>query len=131
MAARVAELVCDAASPYDAAMRAAILAIGSELLGADRLDTNSLTLTETLEHGGVELIGKCVVGDSVERLEVAIGQLSSAAELVLVTGGLGPTVDDVTREAFALATGRSCWRARRSSRTSAASSPPSGARCRP
>lgn len=87
-------------------MRAAILAIGSELLGADRLDTNSLRLTESLERHGVELIAKHVAGDVVERLEIAIGQLAATADLVLVTGGLGPTADDVTREAVAQATRR-------------------------
>jgi nicotinamide-nucleotide amidase len=87
-------------------MRAAILAIGSELLGADRLDTNSLRLTETLDRHGVELVAKRVVGDVVQRIVTEIRQLEAEADLVLVTGGLGPTADDVTREAFAEASGR-------------------------
>ncbi|MDH3404673.1 MAG: competence/damage-inducible protein A [Acidobacteriota bacterium] len=87
-------------------MKAAILAIGSELLGPDRLDTNSLELTETLERHGVELVSKQVVGDDVERIERVLRQLAADADLILVTGGLGPTADDVTREGVARATGR-------------------------
>ncbi|MCZ6507315.1 MAG: competence/damage-inducible protein A [Acidobacteria bacterium] len=86
-------------------MRAAILAIGSELLGTDRLDTNSLALTESLERHGVELVAKQVVGDSVSRIATTLRNLIADVDLLLVTGGLGPTSDDVTREAVAQATG--------------------------
>ncbi len=87
-------------------MRAAILAVGSELLGTDRLDTNSLKLTALLERYGVELRRKAVVGDSEQELADEIGRLMGGYELVLVTGGLGPTADDLTREAVAGALGR-------------------------
>jgi nicotinamide-nucleotide amidase len=87
-------------------MKAAILAVGSELLGTDRLDTNSLKLTGVLERYGVELRRKGVVGDSVEEMADELRTLLSRHELVLVTGGLGPTADDVTREAVTLALGR-------------------------
>jgi nicotinamide-nucleotide amidase len=87
-------------------MKAAILAVGSELLGTDRLDTNSLRLTGVLERHGVELRRKGVVGDSVEEMADELRTLLSRHDLVLVTGGLGPTADDVTREAVALALGR-------------------------
>lgn len=87
-------------------MKAAILAVGSELLGTDRLDTNSLRLTELLERYGVELRRKGVVGDSVEDIAAELRSLLRAHDLVLVTGGLGPTADDVTREAAAQALGR-------------------------
>jgi competence/damage-inducible protein CinA-like protein len=87
-------------------MKAAILAVGSELLGTDRLDTNSLRLTAVLERHGVELRRKCVVGDSVADLSDELHSLLSHHDLVLVTGGLGPTADDVTREAAAIALGR-------------------------
>jgi len=87
-------------------MKAAILAVGSELLGTDRLDTNSLRLTELLERYGFELRRKGVVGDSVEDIAAELRTLLAAHELVLVTGGLGPTADDVTREAVAVALGR-------------------------
>jgi nicotinamide-nucleotide amidase len=87
-------------------MKAAILAAGSELLGTDRLDTNSLRLTAVLERYGVELRRKAVVGDSVEDMAGELRSFLSGHGLVLVTGGLGPTADDVTREAVALALGR-------------------------
>src|SRR5690242_11574402 len=87
-------------------MKAAILAVGSELLGTDRLDTNSLKLTGVLERYGVELRRKGVVGDSVEEMADELHTLLSRYGLVLVTGGLGPTADDVTREAVAQALGR-------------------------
>ena len=87
-------------------MKAAILAVGSELLGTDRLDTNSLRLTGVLERYGVELRRKGVVGDSVEEMADELQTLLSRHDLVLVTGGLGPTADDVTREAVAQALGR-------------------------
>lgn len=87
-------------------MRAAILAVGSELLGTDRLDTNSLRLTGLLERHGVELRKKSVVGDSEEEIAGELRHLLDRVDVVLVTGGLGPTADDVTREATALALGR-------------------------
>jgi len=87
-------------------MRAAILAVGTELLGTDRLDTNSLRLTETLERHGVELVAKGVVGDDEASIGGEVDRLLGLAGLVLVTGGLGPTADDVTREAVARALGR-------------------------
>ncbi|HSK75609.1 MAG TPA: competence/damage-inducible protein A [Thermoanaerobaculia bacterium] len=87
-------------------MKAAILAVGSELLGTDRLDTNSLRLTAVLERYGVELCRKAVVGDSVDGIASELRALLGAVDLILVTGGLGPTADDVTREAVAAALGR-------------------------
>jgi len=87
-------------------MKAAILAVGSELLGTDRLDTNSLRLTGVLDRHGVELRRKSVVGDSVEDISDELHSLLSRHDVVLVTGGLGPTADDVTREAAAMALGR-------------------------
>lgn len=87
-------------------MRAAVLAIGSELLGTDRLDTNSLSLAAALERYGVELCRKAVVGDDEQEIGILLGELLAAADLVLVTGGLGPTADDVTRQAAAATLGR-------------------------
>jgi nicotinamide-nucleotide amidase len=91
-------------------MRAAIVAVGSELLGPDRLDTNSLRLTELLERHGVELRRKVVVGDDEAELAAVLRALVAGHELVLVTGGLGPTTDDLTREAAARALGRTLHR---------------------
>jgi nicotinamide-nucleotide amidase len=90
-------------------MRAAILAIGSELLGVDRLDTNSLRLTRELQRHGVELIGKGVVGDDAAEVTSSIERWLERVDLLLVTGGLGPTTDDLTREAVAAALSRELY----------------------
>lgn len=87
-------------------MKAAILAVGSELLGTVRLDTNSLRLTAVLDRSGVELRQKAVAGDSVEEIAALLTGMLARVDLVLVTGGLGPTADDITREATAQALGR-------------------------
>jgi nicotinamide-nucleotide amidase len=88
-------------------MIAAILAVGSELLGTERLDTNSLRLTALLDRYGVELRRKAVLGDDEAEIAAELRSLVSRVDLILVTGGLGPTSDDVTREAVANALGRS------------------------
>lgn len=82
-------------------MRAAILAVGSELLGADRLDTNSLKVAALLAEHGVELDRKCVVGDSAAAIGEEVARLAAGRDLLFVCGGLGPTADDVTREGVA------------------------------
>ncbi|HTG36436.1 MAG TPA: competence/damage-inducible protein A [Thermoanaerobaculia bacterium] len=87
-------------------MKAAILAVGSELLGTDRLDTNSLKLTALLERHGAELRRKAVIGDSETEIAAELRNLLPSVDLILITGGLGPTADDVTREAVAAALGR-------------------------
>ena len=85
---------------------AEIIAVGSELLTADKIDTNSLWLTDQLNDLGVEVRRKLVVGDDRTLLAEAIGQALGNASIVILTGGLGPTEDDVTREAAAEALGR-------------------------
>ena len=86
-------------------MNAEIIAIGSELLTPFRQDTNSLYLTEKLNQLGVEVIFKTIVGDSREHLVPAAAQALSRADVIIFMGGLGPTEDDVTREAVAEALG--------------------------
>ncbi|BDC49436.1 putative competence-damage inducible protein [Bryobacterales bacterium F-183] len=85
---------------------AEILAVGSELLGTQRLDTNSLYLTGKLNVLGVEVVQKCVVGDDRARLANEIAAALKRTEIVILSGGLGPTEDDVTRDAVAAALGR-------------------------
>ena len=80
---------------------AEIIAVGSELLGSTRVDTNSLFLSERLASLGIELRAKSVVGDDRSRLEAILRGALSRAELVILTGGLGPTDDDLTREVVA------------------------------
>nr|ADC35841.1 competence/damage-inducible protein CinA [uncultured bacterium 89] len=87
-------------------MNAEIIAVGSELLTAQRLDTNSLYLTEQLNNLGVEVTCKYVVGDDRDLLADTIRRTLSRSQIVILTGGLGPTEDDVTRDAVAAALDR-------------------------
>src|SRR5215212_1246250 len=80
---------------------AEIIAVGSELLGSSRVDTNSLFLADRLASLGVELRAKSIVGDDRRRLQDILRGALSRAELVILTGGLGPTDDDLTREVAA------------------------------
>jgi nicotinamide-nucleotide amidase len=82
-------------------MKACIVAIGSEMLTPFRVDTNSLFITERLNAIGYDVRLKAVVGDDVEESARAIESALAWADLVVITGGLGPTEDDVTREAVA------------------------------
>jgi nicotinamide-nucleotide amidase len=86
--------------------RGEIIAIGSELLLGGRLDTNSLFLTEQLASRGVEVRFKSVVGDDLADMAQAIRTACGRVDVVVLTGGLGPTQDDLTREAVARVTGR-------------------------
>ena len=82
-------------------MDAVILAVGTELLGTDRLDTNSLLLTASLEERGWRLVRKCAVPDELRAISRELTRAAEDADLILVSGGLGPTRDDLTREAVA------------------------------
>jgi nicotinamide-nucleotide amidase len=84
---------------------ARVLAIGSELLGTTRLDTNSLFIAEKLSALGIVLRAKAVVGDDRDLIAEQCGLALDRADLVLLTGGLGPTDDDLTRDAVAMVTG--------------------------
>ena len=98
-------LTCAGINPSNP-MNAAIIAVGSEMLTPQRVDTNSLWLTDQLNQLGVEVIAKHVVGDQREQLAGEIRRALKQAALVMVSGGLGPTEDDVTRDATALALDR-------------------------
>jgi len=91
-------------------VNAEIIAVGSELLTPFRLDTNSLYLTEQINQLGVEVIFKSVVGDDLQRLTAAAQHALLRSEIVIFSGGLGPTEDDLTREAVAAALGVSLRR---------------------
>lgn len=82
---------------------AEIIATGSELLTPDRTDTNSLFLTERLNSIGIEVRQKTIVGDDDARMEEAVADALRRSEIVITTGGLGPTEDDVTRKSVARA----------------------------
>src|SRR6266851_741524 len=87
-------------------MNAEIIAVGSELLTSQRQDTNSLFLTEHLNDLGVEVTTKYIVGDDRSRLADIVHRAIRQSEIVIISGGLGPTEDDVTRDAVALALDR-------------------------
>jgi len=87
-------------------MNAEIIAVGSEMLTPQRVDTNSLYLTGELNGLGVEVVAKCVIGDNRERLAEAVRDALQRSAIVILSGGLGPTEDDVTREAVAMALDR-------------------------
>jgi len=85
---------------------AEIIAVGSELLTPERTDTNSLGLTAELNGLGIEVVRKTIVGDDRKRLAETLRDAVARCAIVIVTGGLGPTEDDVTRDAAAAALGR-------------------------
>ncbi|MGC9949709.1 MAG: competence/damage-inducible protein A [Bryobacteraceae bacterium] len=87
-------------------MTAEIIAVGSELLTPQRVDTNSLFLTDELNGLGVEVVTKSVIGDDLNRLADAVRRAVSRSEIVVLCGGLGPTEDDLTRDAVAAALDR-------------------------
>ncbi len=87
-------------------MKAEIIALGSELLTPDRLDTNSLFLTEELNKLGIEILRKTIVGDHRELLSEAFRDALNRVPLIISSGGLGPTEDDLTRETVAELLGR-------------------------
>jgi nicotinamide-nucleotide amidase len=86
--------------------RAAILAVGSEMLTPSRLDTNSLFITEQLNALGIEVVFKMVVGDDRAELAASLRFALDRVDLVVGSGGLGPTDDDLTREVVADVLGR-------------------------
>jgi nicotinamide-nucleotide amidase len=85
---------------------AEIIAVGSELLTPQKIDTNSLFITDHLNSLGVEVTRKSIVGDDRERLAASVRTALAACRIIVLTGGLGPTEDDVTRDAVAAATNR-------------------------
>jgi nicotinamide-nucleotide amidase len=87
-------------------MKAEIIAVGSELLTPDRVDTNSLFLTAQLNRLGIEVTRKTVASDDIAALRDAFHGAMERAELVISSGGLGPTEDDRTRDAVADLLGR-------------------------
>jgi len=87
-------------------LSAEIIAIGSELLSPNRTDTNSLWLTDQLNRIGIDVKLKTIVGDDDARLEEVVKDAVKRSRVVITTGGLGPTEDDITRKVVARALGR-------------------------
>ena len=86
-------------------MRAEIVAVGTELLLGQIANTNAKELSERLAETGLDVLHHQVVGDNVERIAEAVELATGRADVVVLTGGLGPTGDDVTREGLANAFG--------------------------
>jgi len=87
-------------------MRAEVVSIGTELLLGEIDDTNATFIARALRDIGIDLIFRTTVGDNRERIAHIIDTALSRVDIVITSGGLGPTVDDVTREGIADATGR-------------------------
>ncbi len=87
-------------------MRAEIVSVGSELLLGQIVDTNSAVIARHLAAIGLDLYYKTTVGDNLGRLTAVLRHALERSQVVITTGGIGPTADDVTREAVAAATGR-------------------------
>ena len=86
-------------------MRAEIVAVGTELLIGQIANTNARWMSERLAELGIDVLHHQVVGDNADRIVGAVALAASRADVVIVTGGLGPTQDDVTRPALARAAG--------------------------
>lgn len=86
-------------------MNAEIIAVGSELLTPAKIDTNSLWLTGQLNAMGIEVVQKAIAGDDRVRLAAVVAGAVQRSDLIILTGGLGPTEDDVTRDAVCQALG--------------------------
>ena len=90
----------------DQTMRAEVIAVGSEMLTPTHVDTNSLFITERLNELGIDLQGKGIAGDDREVLKTIVSDALGRSDLLILTGGLGPTDDDLTREVVADLIGR-------------------------
>src|SRR5205085_12383673 len=81
-------------------MKASIIAAGSEMLGPTRVDTNSLKITSILEDFAVPLVHKAIGADVLELLTDELRFAAAHSDIIITTGGLGPTEDDLTRDAL-------------------------------
>ena len=80
---------------------ASVVSIGNELLSGQTVDTNLAYLGKSLAALGLGVVSSCTVGDDVQLIAEAIGQAAANADIILITGGLGPTDDDITRQGLA------------------------------
>src|SRR5947208_2743629 len=87
-------------------MKAEVIAVGSEMLTPAHIDTNSLFITERLNELGIPLQAKTVAGDDRETLRAIVSDALDRSDLLILTGGLGPTDDDLTRDVVADAIAR-------------------------
>ncbi len=95
---------------YRAGVRCEVLAVGTELLLGQIVDTNSSWIGERLAELGIDTLEHVKVGDNEQRIVVALERLLEQSDAVIVCGGLGPTPDDITRECLAIVMGRAVGR---------------------
>lgn len=86
-------------------MKAEILATGDEILTGAVIDSNSAHIAQELQEAGIEVVRHGCVGDDIEAIATILKEISTRADMAVVTGGLGPTLDDITAEAAARAAG--------------------------
>lgn len=86
-------------------MKAEILATGDEILTGAVIDSNSAYIAQKLEESGIEVVRHGCAGDDIEAIAAILKEISTRADMAVVTGGLGPTLDDITAEAVARAAG--------------------------
>ncbi len=82
-------------------MKAEIIAVGSELLLGQIVDTNSAFIAKRLAENGIEMVKTQTVGDDLKRMEETIRDSMRRSNIIITTGGIGPTEDDLTRDAIA------------------------------
>src|SRR5512141_614472 len=90
----------------EGSMKAEIIAVGTELLLGQIVDTNSAHIAQQLTTIGLDLHFKSTVGDNMERIKETLRNALGRSDLIITTGGIGPTLDDLTREAVAEVLGR-------------------------
>ena len=86
-------------------MNAEIISVGTELLLGHTVNTDTTIIARELSALGIDLLFSCTVGDNAERLRAALREALSRSDVVITTGGLGPTGDDLTKETIAEAAG--------------------------
>lgn len=87
-------------------MKAELIAVGTEILLGDIVNTDAQVISQGLSELGIDVYYQTVVGDNPERLEQVIEQAKSRADIIITTGGLGPTLDDLTKETLARVFGK-------------------------
>ncbi len=110
-------------------MRTEVVAIGTELLLGQIVDTNSSWIGDQLALSGIDTYFQTKVGDNLDRIVAVLAQALERSDAVICCGGLGPTQDDLTREAIARVMGVRSWPTRRWRSASSRCSPAVGGGC--
>lgn len=87
-------------------MKAELIAVGTEILLGDIVNTDAQVISQGLSELGIDVYYQTVVGDNPQRLERVIREAKERADIIITTGGLGPTLDDLTKETLARVFGK-------------------------